>query len=119
MKRWDKELIAKLDSNQYKHLDAICQMMAEREIPFVYVQTPMNDGNCESKECKDFQSNHQRKVKEILEKHGHAYIDLHNNNPYPDAMFCDEIHLNFEGPRHFTEQLVSKLADKQSAVQLN
>ena len=113
LKRWDKELTARIDTNQYNYLEKICETLKERNIKLVYVQTPMKKDNCASSECKDFQQSHQQRVKAIIEKYGHTYLDLYNNNPYPDSMLCDEIHLNLEGPSHFTKQLVAKLDNDQ------
>ncbi|MDW3649653.1 MAG: hypothetical protein R8P61_21465 [Bacteroidia bacterium] len=109
LKRWNKELIAKIDTNQYTYLEKICETMQERNIKLVYVQTPMKKDNCKTKECQDFQKAHQKLVKDIVEKYGHTYEDFYTDNPYPDSMFCDEIHLNLDGPSYFTKQLVSKL----------
>lgn len=119
LKRWDKELVAKIDTNQYNFLEKICETLQERNIKLVYVQTPMKKDNCDSKECQDFQKSHQEKVQEIVEKYGHTYMDLYNDNPYPDSMFCDEIHLNMDGPSHFTKQLVSKLGNSQIITRVN
>ncbi|MEL7339222.1 MAG: hypothetical protein AAGM67_01960, partial [Bacteroidota bacterium] len=101
--------ITEIDSSQYQALTELCQWLAQQQIRFIYVQSPLKKSNCQQPDCLEFQLLHINRCQSIVEYHGHQFIDLYRPLDLPDSVFCDEIHLHFEGPRLATEALVEML----------
>ncbi len=113
---WSRPLVSKVRIEQYQALDSICKYFKERNVTLIYVQSPMKQSNCRSTQCKKFQATHIEKVKDIIYSHHHQFINLHQNNPYPDSLFADDIHLNFDGPKRFTLELIDKINLNQTVI---
>ncbi len=107
--RWDNETLSVVEEAQYGYLEKICQLLTAHNIPLVFVQPPMKYGNCSSTYCQEGLRRHLDRTRQIVESQSHRFVDLYSHNPYPDSLFSDEQHLNFEGPARFTGQLLEKI----------
>ena len=114
--RWDDEIYTPVVDYQYKKLDEICKLVEAHNAQLIFVQPPMKYGNCQTAYCQEGLKKHFKRSEEIIRANGQIYLNLFENNPYPDSLFFDELHLNFEGPALFTQQMLQELDVRQRVV---
>lgn len=108
--RQDTPPMTEIDPEQYLALSELAHWLKAQNIKLVYVQSPLKKSNCQSLECQSFQERHIEQCKQIISSSGHQFIDLYHRLTLADSVFCDELHLHFEGPRQATEALVKEIA---------
>ena len=117
--RWDDEIFTPVVDDQYQALDELCKLVKSYRAKLLFVQPPMRYQNCQSQFCKDGLRNHFDRSSKIIISAGHQFLNLFEDNPYPDSLFFDELHLNFEGPARFTEQMVEEIDVKKLVANTN
>jgi hypothetical protein len=115
--RWDDEIYSPVVDYQYENLDKICKLVQAHNAQLIFVQPPMKYGNCQTEYCQEGLKKHFQRSEEIIRANGQLYLNLFENNPYPDSLFFDELHLNYEGPALFTQQMVQELDVRQQVVE--
>lgn len=116
--RWDDETLSVVDEQQYGYLEELALTLQKRGVRFVFIQPPMKYGNCQTEYCQEGVKRHIERTQDILESTGQVYLNLYTNNPYPDSLFSDELHLNFEGPQRFTQQVIEAIDVKQIVLEM-
>ncbi|MFK7921201.1 MAG: hypothetical protein AB8H47_04555 [Bacteroidia bacterium] len=108
--RQDTPPIAKLDSNQYHALAELASWLKSQGIKLIYIQSPLKKSSCQSSECQSFQERHIERCKQLILAADQQFVDLYHGLTLADSVFCDELHLNFGGPKLATEALIKEIA---------
>lgn len=101
--------ITEIDSSQYQALAEISNFLQQANIQLIFVQSPLKHSNCQSDSCQSFQAAHINRTRQIIAGAGHHFIDLYHDFSLPDSVFCDELHLNHQGPQLATQALIERL----------
>ncbi len=92
----------------YPHLEWLAAHLAERNIRFIYIQSPYRDVDM-SDELSTILAEHEARVQRILAAHGHTFITS-TDRSWPKELFVDPSHFKEKGARMFTEYVLAKLS---------
>ncbi|MEL7531099.1 MAG: hypothetical protein AAFN10_07320 [Bacteroidota bacterium] len=101
--------ISPIDSSQYQALTQLAAYLQTQAVKLIFIQSPLRLSSCQSDSCRNFQEAHIARTQQIVEDAGHRFIDLYHELNLPDSVFCDELHLNFAGPKLATQALIQHL----------
>jgi len=106
--RWnDLGVNGTLDKENYWYLDSICSYCKEREIEFIYIQSPYREGVLDRAD-EYIPKNHLIRIKKIVTNYQFNFIDG-NELIWNDSLFVDGTHMNKYGAETFTNYWLSKL----------
>jgi hypothetical protein len=109
--RWNDSAISK-DRNEkkYSYLDSISHFCNENKIKLLFFQSPYRK-EIAQKINSTLLQNHIAKVKYILSKRTHDFIDA-TQIPWEDSLFVDATHFNSNGAEKYTKFCLDKIKIK-------
>lgn len=111
--RWERRppKAAWLNSGEYRMLTDLSTYLHEQDVRLVYIQSPYRAG-VRSASVDTVVQDHLRRVRALLEPHGHAVLDA-TDRLWADSLFVDYSHLNEQGARLVTAHALSQLGATQ------
>ncbi len=109
--RWKGKYFDKMPIElQYSYLDSISRYCKEKNIKFLFFNSPLRENLWKEDKGnkKSIQQSHIVKIKIIVEKYGHVFVDS-SEKDWNDSLFVDAIHFNEYGAKQFTEYCFSKI----------
>ncbi|MEM6342393.1 MAG: hypothetical protein AAF927_00885 [Bacteroidota bacterium] len=107
--RKDSAPISQIDPKQYQALYQLVGFLRFSDVKLIFVQSPLRLSSCQSDSCRSFQAEHIQQTRRIVESAGYQFVDLYHQLDLADSLFCDELHLNFDGPQIATQALIEHL----------
>jgi len=109
--RWSEESKFIYDSTniQYINLDKICKYLGQKNIKYVFVQSPARKNYIKNNQ-KQYNL-HITKVRDIIQSNNQFFIEP--QNIYNDSCFNDCIHMNILGSKKLTEEIIKKLKNEK------
>ena len=106
--RWERKPdFTKIHEFNYVALSKLCSFLKEKKIKLIFVQSPLRDELVDGKYI-DVLQDHISKVKKIVLKSGHVYVDTTVYN-WPSKYFVDNIHLNNIGSRRLANIILNEI----------
>lgn len=110
-RRWEnKPDFTKISEINYVALAELCSFLKEKKIKLIFIQSPFRDGLLDGKYIDALQD-HIIKVKKIVLKSGHVYVDTTVYN-WPSKYFVDSVHLSNIGTRRLTNIFLNEVKGK-------
>lgn len=112
-KRWNEKLDfpTVYTEYQYKHLQELAMYLKNKNITFIFAQSPLKKALVASADSNRVIQNHFNKCKTIIDENGGHYINLHNPSVFDDSLFVDQYHLSGVGSKNFTKLLSVNIRD--------
>lgn len=109
--RWNEEIKFPTRHTEfhYKELGRLADIFKEKNIEFIFIQTPIKESALKESSTKKAVSSHFIRSQLIVERHGGHYFNLHNPQIFTDSLFVDQFHLSEPGSRVFTKQVANTL----------
>lgn len=107
--RWVRSVppASALADEQYEALEDLAAALERAGVRMVYLGSPYRSGMIGPAERGTI-SAHERRVRAIVEKHGHRYADA-SDRDWPDDLYCDSSHLQRAGAVMFTRHVLAKV----------
>ncbi|MGQ1787252.1 hypothetical protein [Saccharicrinis sp. GN24d3] len=99
--RFSKNPFFEIDTTAYAYLDEICKSLADEDIAFTYIHTPVRKGLM-TDSLKQYLKGHSQKTEAIMSRYNMQYINT-NDTLWDDSLFIDYIHLNQQGAKLVSE----------------
>tara|TARA_B110000459_G_C16605587_1_gene493373 strand:+ start:1834 stop:2763 length:930 start_codon:yes stop_codon:yes gene_type:complete len=116
LERWNGYSINKFKkgTNQYYFLDSISKFCKEKDITFVFVQSPFREGYVSLLNEHELSvlNNHKNKIESILKRNNNLFIDSQKKS-WEDDLFVDYSHLNSKGAKKYTEYFLKEIDKAQ------
>jgi hypothetical protein len=110
--RWDSvsQTDYRLDEECFTAFSEIHQILKEKEITFIVLTTPYRKSIMkDNANLPDVYSQYVEKVKALSKKDGFIYFNTQESLNLDDNYFIDGIHLNKEGARLVSDEIVKRL----------
>ena len=101
-----------LNQENYQYLDSISNFVASHHCKLVFIQTPTRASLLDPT-YREKKSHHIQKVKSILNKYQHDFIDG-SAVDWDDSLFVDFGHFNEKGARLFTRYTISEFINSEN-----
>ncbi len=109
--RWNDSAISKdISEKKYSYLDSISHYCKGNKIKLLFFQSPFRK-EIAQKINSTLLQNHIAKVKYILSKRKHDFIDA-TEIPWEDSLFVDATHFNSNGAKKYTKFCLDKIKIK-------
>ena len=107
-RRWgNKPDFTKIVEINYVALAELCSFLKEKKIKLIFIQSPLRDELVDGKYIDALQD-HRIKVKKIVLKSGHVFVDTTVYN-WPSKYFVDSVHLSNIGSRRLTNIFLNEV----------
>jgi hypothetical protein len=109
-KDWDRMVgfPSSYTNYNYKALENIARKLKKHNIKLIFIQTPMKIDFLQGRSAQQILASHINICKQIVEKNNGHYLNLYDPKLFPDSLFVDQIHLQNNGSRLFTQLVVER-----------
>ncbi len=105
-----KQTMKFMQEKHYKALDELCSFLKKKNIRFFLVQSPTHPYFIENNSSEKRFRKHIERIKSIVSRYNHNFLDLSSNTIYEQDDFADNIHLQTKGAIKFTHLMMQKVA---------
>jgi hypothetical protein len=107
-KRWNRPLFSTTDL-QYSALIRICNWLKEKNIKYIFIQSPVKIEDSTEANYETLIKNHCEKVKQIIEQSKFTFINFHDSQKYKKSEFNDRFHLNKNAAERLTGEIFDRI----------
>ena len=100
---------------QYQQLGVIAELLRERDIELVVVQSPIRGEAFEMQ--KQAILDHWQQLQQVVEAHQIRFVNLHDEILVGNDCFSDAVHFNSKGVRLFTTALMDFVQQDQQLIE--